>query len=227
VEEPAAVSTAPGIALGERLAHTPREPLEHYRDDGPLARVLGATVGRLVPVPPLPVALVGLVGLLVVVAVEGDDASSATVAAAVAWFVLWAALSSGRPHADRFAWALPGVVRIGEYGSLIWIGTTVGESASAAAFALIAALALRHYDLVYRLRFQGRPPAAWLDVAAGGWDGRLVLVTVLLVAEALPAGLFVLAAILAAVFASECVVSWARHTAATVSVYEDEEDEGD
>lgn len=221
------MSTAPGIALGERLARMPREPLERYRDDGPLARALGAAAGRLVPVPPLLLGLVGLVGMLAVVAVEDDRASNATAAGAVMWFVLWAALSSGRPHTDRFAWALPGVVRIGEYGSLIWVGTTVGESASAAAFALIAALALRHYDLVYRLRFQGRPPAAWLDVAAGGWDGRLVLVTVLLVADALPAALFVLAAILAAVFATECVVSWARHTAAPVSVYEDEEDEGD
>ena len=221
------MSTAPGIALGERLARTPREPLERYRDDGPLARAVGVAVGRLVPVPPLPLGLVGLAGLLAVIALEGDGASEATVAAAVAWFAFWAALSSGRPHTDRFAWALPGVVRVGEYGGLIWIGTTVGESATAAAFALIAALAFRHYDLVYRPRFQGRPPAAWLDVAAGGWDGRLVLVMLLFAADALPAALFALAAVLAVAFASECVVSWARHTAAPVSIYEDEEDEGD
>jgi hypothetical protein len=221
------MSTAPGIVLGERLAHAARTPLERYRDDGPLARLLGATVGRVAPLPPLPLGLIGAAGLLAIVAAEGDAASDGTVAAAIAWFVLWAGVSSGRPHTDRFAWALPGLIRVGEYGGLIWIGATVGESALAGAFALIASLAFRHYDLVYRSRFQGRPPAAWLDVATGGWDGRLVVVTVLLAAGALPAGLFVLAVVLAVVLVSECVVSWARHAAAPVSIYEDEEDEGD
>lgn len=221
------MSTAPGIAIGERFARAPRTPLESYRDDGPLARLLGAAVGRFIPVPPLPLALIGLGGLLAVIAVEGDGASNGTVAAAIAWFILWAGISSGRPHTDRFAWALPGVVRVGEYGSLIWIGSTVGESSSAGAFALIAVLAFRHYDLVYRARFQGKPPAAWLDVLLGGWDGRLVLVTLLLAADALPAALFVLAGVLAVVLVTECVASWARQSAAPVSIYEDEEDEGD
>jgi hypothetical protein len=221
------MSTAPGIASGERLARAPRTPLESYRDDGPLARLLGAAVGRLIPVPPLPLALIGLGGLMAVIAVEGDGASDGTVGAAIAWFVLWAGISSGRPHTDRFAWALPGVVRVGEYGSLIWIGSTVGESSSAGAFALIAVLAFRHYDLVYRARFQGKPPAAWLDVLLGGWDGRLVLVTLLLAADTLPAALFALAGVLAVVLVTECVASWARQSAAPVSIYEDEEDEGD
>jgi len=221
------MSTAPGIAIGDRLARAPRTTLETYRDDGPLARLLGATVGRRVPVPPLPLALIGLAGLLAVIAAEGDGASNGTLAAVIAWFVVWAGISSGRPHTDRSAWALPGAVRVGEYASLIWIGSTVGESASAGAFALIAVLAFRHYDLVYRGRFQGKPPAAWLDVVLGGWDGRLILVTLLLAADALPAALFVLAAVLAVVLVTESVASWARHSAAPVSIYEDEEDEGD
>ncbi len=221
------MSTAPGIAIVERLGRQPLTPLQHYRDDGPLARLLGAAAGRRIPAPPLALALVGVAGLLAVVAIEGDAAADGTVAAAVGWFVLWAGLSSGRPHTDSFAWALPGAVRLGENGSLIWIGSAVGESASAGAFALIAALALRHYDLVYRGRFQGRPPAPWLDVAAGGWDGRLLLVTLLLAAGALPTALFAIAGVLGVVFVTECVVSWARHSAAPVSIYEDEEDEGD
>ena len=220
------MSTAPVVAINERFAHA-RTPLETYRDDGPLARLLGAVLGSAIPVPPLPLALVGVAGLLAVIALEGDGASNGTVAAAIGWFVLWAGISSGRPHADRFAWALPGAVRVGEYGSLIWIGATVGESTSAAAFALIAVLAFRHYDLVYRGRFQGQPPAAWLDVLLGGWEGRLILVTVLLAASALPAAMFVLAGILAVVLVTECVASWARHSAAPVSIYEDEEDDGD
>ena len=221
------MSTAPGIAIAERAGRGPHTSLELYRDDGPLARLAGATARRLVPVPPLPLALVGTAGLFALVALEGDGASDATIAVAVAWFVVWAGLSSGRPHSDSFAWALPAVLRLGEYGTLIWIGTTIGESGSAGAFALIAALAFRHYDLVYRSRFQGRPPAAWLDLAAGGWDGRLIAITLLLVAGALPAALFVLAGIFGVVFVTECVVSWTRHSAGPVSIYEDEEDEGD
>ena len=219
------MSTAPGIAIAERTVA--RTPLEHYRDDGPLARLIGATLGRVIPLPPLPLGLLGMAAVLVAAAVEGGHASDATVAAVVAWFVLWAGISSGRPHTDSFAWALPGVIRVGEYGALIWIGATVGESTSAAAFALIAALAFRHYDLVYRTRFQGKPPAAWLDVAAGGWDGRLIVVAALLALDALPAGLFVMAGVLGVTFVTECVLSWARHQAAPVSIYEDEEDEGD
>jgi hypothetical protein len=220
------MTTAPGIAITERLARRPATQLELYRDDGPVARLLGASAGRRIALPPLLVALIGAAGLFTVVAVERGDASHGAIAAAVAWFVLWAGLSSGRPHTDRWAWALPALLRLGEYGSLIWIGATIGESASAGAFALAAVLAFRHYDLVYRSRMQGRPPAAWIDVAAGGWDGRLIVVTLLLVAGALPAGLFVLAGVLSAVFVPECVSSWARHVGA-VSIYEDEEDEGD
>ena len=43
-----------------------------------------------------------------------------------------------------------------------------------AAFALLCALAFRHYDLVYRLRHRGVAPPRWLDRAGGGWDGRLL-----------------------------------------------------
>jgi hypothetical protein len=213
--------------MGARLAGTPSTALEQYRDDGVLARLLGVTVGRVLRAPPLPLAFLGTLGVLAVAAVEGDSASDATVAAAIAWFVLWAGISSGRPHTDRWAWATPGAVRVGEYGSLIWIGTTVGESASAGAFALIAALAFRHYELVYRPRFQGKPPAPWLAIAAGGWEGRLVLVTALLAVGALPTGLFVMAGVLAVVLVGECIASWVRYSAPPVSIYEDEEDEGD
>ena len=202
-------------------------PLALYRDDGPLAKALGSALGRLVPVPPLPLAALGAAAPAVAIAVEGDGASNGLIAVAVAWFVLWGAITSGRPHTDRFAWALPGVLRVGEYGSLIWIGASVSESGAAAAFALIAVLAFRHYDLVYRARFQGQPPAAWLDLAAGGWDGRLLVVTLLLLVDALPEGMFVLAAVFGIAFAAECVASWTRHVAAPVSIYEDEEDEGD
>lgn len=214
-----------GIAGLGRFRQEPASPLEEYRDDGPLAQALGA-LGRVVKVPPFLLVGAGVAGLLALAAIEGDGASHATVAAGVACMVLLGGISSGRPHSDRFAWSTPGLLRVGEYGGLLWIAANAGGAAPAAAFALMTALAFRHYDLVYRPRFQGVGVPAWLQVLAGGWDGRLVVAWLLLAAGALPGGMFVLAGVLGATFVADCVMSWVRHSAEAGSVYEDEEDEG-
>jgi hypothetical protein len=223
--EDAAVSAAGAVAKGASASRAGGEALERYRDDGLLSRSLGA-LGRALPLPPILLVGAGAAGLLAVAAVEGDGASDGLVAAAIAWMVLLGGLSSGRPHTDRFAWAVPGFVRVAEYGGLLLIAANAGDSSHAAAFALIAALAFHHYDLVYRPRFQGTAPPAWLNFAAGGWEGRLVLAWVLLALGALPAGMFVAAGVLGLAFAGECALSWTRLSAAPLSVYEDEEDEG-
>jgi len=219
------MSATTAVARIERVWRAPRSTLEGYRDDGPLAQALGA-LGRVVKVPPALLVGAGVTGVLALAALEGDGASDGLVAAGIAWLVLLGGISSGRPHTDRFAWSVPGLLRVGEYAGLIWITVNADGSEPAAAFALIAALAFRHYDLVYRPRYQGVAPPAWLQVLAGGWDGRLVLAWILLAAGALPAGMFVLAGVLGATFVAECVMSWARLATRPVSVYEDEEDEG-
>lgn len=201
------------------------EALERYRDDGLLSRGLGTVAGAL-PIPPIVLVGAGLAGLVALAALEGDGASDSLVAAGIAWVVVLGGVSRGRPHTDRFAWAVPGFLRVSEYGGLLWVAANAGDSSHAAAFALIAALAFHHYDLVYRPRFQGTAPPPWLNVAAGGWEGRLVLVWVLLALGALPAGMFVMAGVLGLAFAGECAASWTRLSAGPLSVYEDEEDEG-
>ncbi|MGH2837742.1 MAG: DUF5941 domain-containing protein [Thermoleophilaceae bacterium] len=217
--------SATTVANAAAASRAGGEALERYRDDGALARALG-TIGRALPVPPALLVGAGMAGLIVLAATEGDGASNGLVAAGIAWVVLLGGLSSGRPHTDRFAWAVPGFLRVVEYGGLLWIAANAGDSSHAAAFALIAALAFHHYDLVYRPRFQGVAPPVWLGLAAGGWEGRLVLVWALLVAGALPAGMFILAGVLGVVFAIECALSWTRLSVAPLSVYDDEEDEG-
>jgi len=201
------------------------EAIERYRDDGPIALALGR-LGRALALPPALFVGAALAGLVALIALEGDRASDGAVAVGVVWVVLLGGLSSGRPHTDRFAWAVPGFLRVCEYGSLVWIAVSAGDSSHAAAFALIAALVFHHYDLVYRPRFQGHAPPAWWSVVAGGWDGRLVLAWVLLAADALPAGMFIFAGVLGVGFAIECALSWARLSVEPLSVYEDEEDEG-
>jgi hypothetical protein len=161
-------------------------PLALYRDDGPLARALGAALRP-----------------------------------------AWLKLTAGRAAPHRLRWVVPPLIRLVEYSGLLWIGAREGQQSEAAAFALIAVLAFRHYDLAYRLRHQGTTPPEWLANLALGWDGRLVLGYILLVAGALPAGFFIAAGLLATVFVAESIAGWRRFGRAPQPVtYEDEEDEG-
>jgi hypothetical protein len=197
-------------------------PLVLYRDDGLLARAVGA----LVRVSHSLLIVVALVPVFAVMIMKGDGASHAAVAAALAWFVLLAAVGSGTAPTDRFRWIVPPLLRLGEYSALLWIGALAGEDSQPAAFALVCALAFRHYDLVYRLRNLGTQPPPWVGDLALGWDGRVVLGYILLVAGALPAGFFVAAGLFATMFVAESIAGWRRFGRAPQPVtYEDEEDE--
>jgi hypothetical protein len=213
-------------AVALALPAAERRALALYRDDGPLARALAA-IGAAVPVPPLLWLAAGLVGLFATIAIAGDRASTATVAAAVAWLLVAGGASAGREPGSRMAWALPPLVRLGEYAALIWIAAVAGPATLPAAFALLSALAFRHYELVYRLRHRGATPARWVNTVSGGWDGRLAAAVVLLAAGALPAGFYLLAGALGAVFVGEAVAGWqGRDGEGPALEFEDEEDEG-
>ncbi|HEX2087868.1 MAG TPA: DUF5941 domain-containing protein [Solirubrobacteraceae bacterium] len=207
-------------------APAPPSPLDVYRDDGPLAHALAAAGARL-PVPAAALALAAVLPLLAAIAIEGDGASDALAGAVVGWAILAGGLSRGRPERGSFRWLVPPVLRLAEYAGLLWIGALEGADGLPAAWALLAALAFRHYDLVYRLRHRGVTPARWVDLAGLGWDGRLLLGYVLLLAGALPVAFFVLAALLAAVFVGESVAGWTGTVRTQqTAVYEEEEDEG-
>ena len=102
--------------------------------------------------------------------------------------VLTMGATSARWPKESFHWAVPPLVRLGEYATLAWLAAIDG--AVPAAFALIAALTFRHYDLVYRLRHRAEVPPAWLNRLAAGWDGRVIIAWVLLALGALPAAMF-------------------------------------
>jgi hypothetical protein len=202
-----------------------RTALLLYRDDGPLARALGRLAPAGLPAP-LPLLLAPL-PLLAVMIVGGDDASKGAVAAAVAFAVLAGGISRGGSHGGRLAWLVPPQVRLTEYGSIIAIAAVSSEHAAGGAYALIAALAFRHYDLVYRLRQRGDTPPDWVGLVGLGWDGRLVVAALLLLLGALPAGFFVLAVVFGGVFVGEAVAGWAAFARAggRVVAEDDEEDE--
>jgi len=192
-----------------------------YRDDGPLALGLGRVARG---APALALLLAGTVGLLVVIAVAGENASDGVAAAGVAWVILLNGASSGSWPRQSFHWAVPPLVRLGEYAAIVWIGAVA--DAPEGAFALLAALTFRHYDLVYRLRHRAEVPPRWLNLLAAGWEGRLIIAWVLLAAGALPEGMFIWAGLLAVVSVTETVVAW-RHFGRSrrPAEYDDVEDE--
>jgi Family of unknown function (DUF5941) len=203
----------------------PPDPIAVYRDDGPLARALGRTLGRVVPLPAPVLALAGLAPLLVVAIDGGGDVPHAAAAAVLAWVLLAAGASASRRGPVRIAWMAAPLVRATEYVALIWIAALHGASAYPAAYALIAAVTFRHYDLVYRLRHRGVQPPRWVSTLSGGWDGRLVLGYALLVAGALPAGFYVVAAVFGIAFAGEAVHGWVLVGRVEQPLAEDDEEE--
>jgi len=200
-------------------------PLTAYRDDGPLALALARF--PLPAVPPVALAAAAAVPLAVAIAAVGTNASWVLVAAVVAWAVLCGGVSGGRLLFDRLRWAVSPVLCAVECAGLLWIAAIAGPSSVPAAFALVATIAFRRYDLVYRRRQQGTLPPAWLDRAAGGWDGRLVAGLLVAVAGAAPVGLWVAAAALGLLLAGESVASWLAFDASQQPVGFDGDEEGD
>jgi hypothetical protein len=201
--------------------------LEFYRDDGPIAAAIGAAAGRAIPLPPIALLLVaGLPGLVAIVA-TGDGAPRGVVVGAIAWAVLGGGLASGRPLTDRLRWAVPPALRALEYAGLLWIAAVAGSSSLPAAFALLCAITYHHYDVVYGMRHRGVSLPRWVQAAGGGWDGRLLLGCLLLLAGALPAGYFAMAVLVAVLFVGESIAEWRHLGRAERPVYDDEEDEAD
>jgi hypothetical protein len=214
-------------AAADLRAGAPPAPIPVYRDDGPLALAVGALARPIARVPAPPLIVAALLPLLAVAAFAGTDISHAAAAVVIAWVVLAAGASTASRPRARVSWSEPPLVRATEYAALIWIAALEGPDAYPAAFALLAALTFRHYDLVYRLRHRGVVPARWVNALGGGWDGRLVIAFVLLVLGALPAGYYVAAALLGAAFVGEAAYGWlAVGRVQRPLEYEDEEDEG-
>lgn len=210
-------------ATTRQAAAPERGLLETYRDDGPLARALGSA-GRLVPLPPIFLIVAAALPLCVLLLLRREAVAEDVMGLLLGWAVVVAGISSGRPHSDRLRWAVPPALRLLEYTTLVWIAMLAGDSSRPAALALLGVLAFRHYDLVYRLRHQGAAPADWIGTVALGWEGRLIGAYVLWVTGLLPEGFFVAAAVFAAFFVGDAVVSWRRFgRAQRTSPYDDKE----
>lgn len=201
--------------------------LEFYRDDGPIAAAIGALTGGRLRGPAIAyLFLAALPGFLAIV-VEGDGASDGLLAGAIAWAVLLGGLASSRPLDDRLRWTVPSALRLIEYAGLLWVASVAGASSVPAVFTLLCAITYHHYDVVYGLRHRGIPLPRVVQAAGGGWDGRLLLGLVLLLAGALPGGFYVMAGAVAGLFIGVTISQWRHIGRGERPVYDDEEDEDD
>ncbi|GAB3066192.1 DUF5941 domain-containing protein [Pedococcus soli] len=190
---------------------TGRGDLDEQLDLGPLA----VAVSRALRAP----FLVGLLGAAVLVVavpwVVWSGHVGVGLVVAVVGFVAVAAAWQPPVH-HRLAWQAPAALWVAE---ALTVGVLVHhtlDSWSAAAFAYVAAIAYHRYDVVYRLRDTGTPPASWVAVAGLGTDGRLVvlLLVALLAPGAVVPLLWVSAVALAVVYLTESFLGWRRWIAA-------------
>ena len=185
--------------------------LRHYRDDGPLVELL-ARATRRPAATALPWSLGVAAPLLGVLVLPGSAA------AALAVGVLLAAPLAAAAHRSAadgpLDWLVTPLLRAAEYGALLRLAVLDGPSTVPGCYALLAALAYHHYDLVYRLRDRGEEPSAWLRRAGLGWEGRLLGAALLSATGSLKTGLYVAAAVLLVTYVVEGISGWRRSATA-------------
>lgn len=197
-----------------------------YRDDGPLAALLGRTLGRGIRLPAPLLTLVG--GLVLAAAVVTVDLGLVRpwLGGATVVFVVLAGAASAGGRWGRLDWTVPPLLRAVEYGTLLGFAIHAGPRTVTACFVFLVVLAYHHYNIVYRLRHQDLGPPRWLRYVGGGWELRLLVAYVLLLTGGLAIGLIVAAVLLAVIYVAETVVGWRRFSAAArPALYEEEEDE--
>jgi hypothetical protein len=150
--------------------------IDHQLDLGPVARAVGA----LLPPDwrsPLAAVVGAAVPVVVAVAVLLGLAASWLLPAAV---VLAVGLGLGvpAPVTGRLAWAAPSTLFAVEATVVLLLQRELAPASGGAAFLLVAAAAYRRYDIIYRTRDLGRPPAPWTAWVTLGVEGRVLLVAV-------------------------------------------------
>ena len=204
---------------GLRISGVDGPAVTRFRDDGPLARLLYA-IGARLRIGPLAAGLVALAAAAVaLLAAQASGGAGWTVAAVAVLAVALAASVGGRPHAGKYDWFVPAVLRAVEFGVVIALARAA-DAPLWLAFAVVAVTALFHYDLTARLDKRASPVA--LRTTAFGWDGRLAVLGIATVAGVLPESLGGLAAYLVVVFVLGGLVGLRRATSTPPATAEPE-----
>lgn len=221
----AAAGVLGAFALVARIGVTARaNGIVGYRGDGPLSVWIGSFAGgRLPPLPPL------VVGLLVTGVLTGLGLGNlpGILVFTPAEAMLLAALGSWHAHDGPHDWLAPALLQAGEYVFLAALGF-VARVPPVVTLALLAAVAMRHFDLAYRARNRLSPAwfigsAAWqagrkptrlpgADWRGLGWEGRMIVACIAFGTGILPYAYPALALYLWALLARDALTGWsARH----------------
>jgi len=173
----AAAGVTTWAGRGGQPAHSAaRSKLVRLRDDGALARALGALVrGNLMPLPP---AILGLAAVSAL-ALLGLHGLPGALLIAPAVVMLLAAPGSAHPHTGRFDWLVPVLLLGAQCLYLTATGLAV-RVPGPVIFALIAAIMLRYTDLAWPgrpVQFARRqdPDAEPAERGTAlGWEGRML-----------------------------------------------------
>jgi phosphatidylglycerophosphate synthase len=168
-------------SLTRRASRTDRaaQALDDLADSGPLAEALSAVLrpfARRMPSFAAPaVAVLAAGGVIATAALSPSGSWYPVLAAAV--YVVTSAFAVALPLKGALDWLVPPMFRAGEYGTVLALAAVCGvNGVLPAAFGLVAAVAYHHYDTVYRIRGgAGAPPKAVVR-AAGGHEGRTLIV---------------------------------------------------
>lgn len=182
------------------------DPLAPHRDDGPLALLGRPRAGQGVLLAEVVVlSLAVLVALVppVVAALGGEMGVAVPGWAWVALGVALAVLARTGRRLARLDWPIPALLRALEYG-----GVLVLTGGGPASYALLAVLAFRHYDIVYRVRTLGVPPPRWLAMVTGGWPLRLAVLVVSAALEVTGPVVLAVTVVLAALVVPESLACW-------------------
>ncbi len=203
-----------GSGVPEGVALPPPDPdrptwgeIDHQLDLGPLARGIGAAAPRGWRTPLAAVAGCAVV-LAAAVAVRLGLASGWLVPAML---LLTAGLGLGlaAPVVGRLVWVAPSTLFAAEAAVVLLVQHRLAPAAGGAAFLFVAAAAYRRYDVIYRTRDQGRPPAPWTSWVTLGVEGRLLLVALAALASGGFATVLLVAGALVAVFVLlESTAAW-------------------
>jgi hypothetical protein len=113
--------------------------------------------------------------------------------------------------AHRLAWQGPALVWLGEAAAYCLLATElIAPQARGVVFGLMSAIAYHRYDMGYRLRDIGEPPAPWAATLGLGADGRLAVVVAvgLLARTWLPTAIALLTVWLVVVWLTESAIAW-------------------
>ncbi len=195
-------------ALAMKVIVVPQFDITEQRDDGPIARAIGA-IGR-GKVPPVPIALPATIAALVALgyAIFGHRlAHHAWVVVIIGVLALASGLGARAKHDGPLDWLFAAALRAAEYTFILAAGV-YGGAPLPLIYTLLALLVMIHYDTASRIEKAATPFVG--AQAALGWDGRVVLLALGVALGWATIGFTVVTVIVGAVLVGGTVVGYRR-----------------